>query len=344
LTCCRAQAQVLQLYTGRAVKPLKTGPWTRAVVFAIGPVMTVAAATMALSLALGTYMVLFPTVEARAATDFGYLGPIGLVMYPLLNYPQGVTAITIANVLYALFLYHLLLKPAPLAACIRGLSQGELESWRRNGVSVVAFTYGFLLFAGFALQRLLESLGVGTGSLPPGEPLSQFISIGLAPINEELTFRLLIVGLVAAIVSLGPGAGLRSSLTAVWRPASALGRPASLAIWVAWAVSGLYFGAAHFLYSGGAWGPGKAITAGVQGLAIGLLHIRYGFHAAVMLHWAFNYHGTVSYFLDDIYGSTWSSLLVGLVGSVEIIMVVAGTLLVSHSLVGWMRRQIYPQP
>jgi hypothetical protein len=314
------------------VNPLRTHPWSRAWAFVLGPLAALAAVSMALSLALGTYMMLFPPREARAATDFGYLGPIGLLMYPLPGYPQGAAAFTAANILYALFLHHLLRRPAPIAACIRGFSRGDLEGWMRNGACAVAFTYGFLLFTGFALRHLLDSLGVRTGSLPPQEPLPQFISIALAPINEELTFRLLIIGLAAAIISSGPDAGLRSTLRAIWRPASALGRPAALAIWVAWAIGGIYFGAAHFLYSGGAWGPGKAITASLQGLAIGLLHIYYGFHAAVMLHWAFNYHGTVPYFLEEIYGSGWSKLVGRFLGIVEILVVVAGTLLVSYSL------------
>ena len=53
--------------------------------------------------------------------------------------------------------------------------------------------------------------------------------------------------------------------------------------------SSLVFGLTHFL-SGAGWEIGKISTAMVSGLALGLVYLRYGAYAPILLHWFFNYY------------------------------------------------------
>jgi hypothetical protein len=54
-------------------------------------------------------------------------------------------------------------------------------------------------------------------------------------------------------------------------------------------ISSVAFGAAHYL-AGGGWDIGKISTAALAGFAMGLVYLRYGAYAPILLHWFFDYY------------------------------------------------------
>lgn len=199
-----------------------------------------------------------------------------------------------------------------------------------------------LLGATSFLTQLIDSVqttaGISTGSLTQ-DPFSLFMDFTLAPLLEETTFRVIMIGV--PVLLLGLLAFRRASLLgvarALWRPSSlwdaeedeegetvrtfkdsgaalfpsassgSMARAIRPAVLIFLVLSSLVFGYAHFA-SGSGWGPGKISEAALAGLALGYLYIKYGFATNVLLHWSINYVGSVFAFLaTGLYGIPWNS-------------------------------------
>ena len=81
------------------------------------------------------------------------------------------------------------------------------------------------------------------------------------------------------------------------------------------------FGLAHSL-SGAGWGPGKALTAGLSGLALGVVYLWYGSYANILLHWSFNVY--VFVILGSLAGGLYSDVLASLSFFATIFLSIAG--------------------
>jgi membrane protease YdiL (CAAX protease family) len=200
-----------------------------------------------------------------------------------------------------------------------------------------------LLGATSLVTVLVDSLqadaGVSAGSLT-GDPFSLLVNFTLAPLLEEMTFRLIMIGVPVLILSLimfrefSPLKAAR----ALWRPSSVWdvdedeggvtvrtfeGTSPSMfpdsptdslkvrairpVIYVFLALSSFIFGYAHYA-SGIGWGPGKVSEAAFAGLALGYLYIKYGFQTNVLMHWSINFVGSIfSFFAQAVFGVPWTS-------------------------------------
>ncbi|MCX8191765.1 MAG: CPBP family intramembrane metalloprotease [Nitrososphaerales archaeon] len=158
------------------------------------------------------------------------------------------------------------------------------------------------------LQYLQERSGIPTGTIPERDPIMMFVSISIAPLVEEIGFRLSFIGLIAAYLAFMADGRLRSILYALWHPKGCLDKlivkknktskeVGILNVMVI--LSGIIFGLAHITYGAG-WEVGKLSQATLAGIALGWLYINYGFHAAVLLHWAFNYFTSAYYYLNKV--------------------------------------------
>jgi hypothetical protein len=87
----------------------------------------------------------------------------------------------------------------------------------------------------------------------------------------------------------------------------------------------IVFGLAHYL-SGGGWEIGKATSASVVGLAMGLTYLLYGVQASILLHWFFNYYNYAYYFASELYTSVLMTSV--LIDFITIILGVLGWLAV----------------
>jgi hypothetical protein len=128
---------------------------------------------------------------------------------------------------------------------------------------------------------------------------------------EELGFRVLLIGLVAFILSMGRP--LKVALSTLWRPSKvmeglAVGSGASIIIWAATGFSAVTFGACHVICGGSTWEIGKFPEAAYGGFVLGYLYVRYGFHVAVLAHWGIDFFGSVySFFGQAAFGTPWNS-------------------------------------
>lgn len=207
---------------------------------------------------------------------------------------------------------------------------------RNQAVSiVVAFTSVYLL--SIVIELVQQRYGVGSGSLSETNPLVAFVTVSLAPLTEEIGFRVSTVGFFAfAVVSsrAGPLVGIK----ALWYPQKYLpvtkgGRRNLRTLYLIAVVSGLFFGFAHLLYGGG-WEIGKVSTASLAGITLGVMYIKFGIPAAILLHWSFNYFRSAFFYFGDI-SSGFS--LTDVVDIVILITGVTSVLLLVTNLINYFR-------
>ena len=214
-----------------------------------------------------------------------------------------------------------------------------------NWLVVMPLISSFLLILTLILSISLNTAGVPVGGLPTTTPADLFASITFAPVAEEIGFRITAIGVLVAIRTLLPlhrGRGLANAgvatvtkriliaLISPDRAKEAAGLP-SIGTrgwrgihWIEWTllfVSSAWFGLAHS-FSGSGWGPGKALTAGLTGLALGVVYLWYGAYADILLHWFFNFY-TFTVF-GSLLGGSLSNTLATLSLLAALLLAVAG--------------------
>jgi Type II CAAX prenyl endopeptidase Rce1-like len=242
----------------------------------------------------------------------------------------------------AIYLGFLLLAAKQGAGVLKALRASISDGYGplfTNPLTACMVLLGATSFVTVLIDTLQTDAGVATGSLN-GDPFSLLVNFTFAPLLEESTFRLIMVGvpvLVLALIMFRDLSPLKAA-RALWRPSSIWDvdelddvktvhafnetsasffqedqsdslevraiRPVVYSFLV---LSSLIFGYAHYA-SGAGWGPGKVSEAAFAGLVLGYLYIKYGFATNVLLHWSINYVGSVFSFLaQGLWGVSWTS-------------------------------------
>ena len=210
-----------------------------------------------------------------------------------------------------------------------------------NPLAATLVILGAISFATIVVDTFQTDAGISTGSLS-GDPFLLLVNFTLAPLTEETTFRLIMIGLPVLVLSLVMFRDFSpiKAAKALWRPSSVWdvdeddetqtvtvrsfkdtspsifpeGSSDSLkvraikpVVYAFLFLSSIIFGYAHYA-SGAGWGPGKVSEAALAGVALGYLYIKYGFQTNVLLHWSVNYVGSIfAFFGQAVYGVPWTS-------------------------------------
>jgi len=204
--------------------------------------------------------------------------------------------------LYTMLLWYTATQGVRPLTAVAEFVRGGPSSLFKSGFIVTMTSIGFLAFTASIVDQVVS------GTAPPGDTMLELESLTVAPVVEEFGFRLVLIGLLVVIISLGRP--WNELMRVLWRPsASYEGRPGQGVTKVVVAAligfSALVFGVTH-VASG--WTAGKIFEATYGGLVLGYLYVRYGFHVAVLTHWGVNYFGNVfSFFGQGVAGIPWNS-------------------------------------
>lgn len=263
-----------------------------------------------LSFPAGFYSVYVGPLGNRTASSISrpylWLGPV------LLLFPGTLTVgayFLILSLVYIAFLAYAWTQKEHLLTAISRATREGIESLFSSPLAVVLISIGLLVFGGVVIDSLVSSTGTPIGTIR-GDPLGLLLGLTASPLVEGLGFRVVLIGLIALILSMGRPA--RQALRALWRPSvvyegMAVGGGTAALIWAATGFSAVTFGACHVL-CGTTWNAGKFPEAAFGGLVLGYLYVRYGFHVSVLAHWGVDYLGSVySFFGQAAYGVPWDS-------------------------------------
>jgi hypothetical protein len=178
---------------------------------------------------------------------------------------------------------------------IRSVFARGVSGLFQNSMLATMLVFPVVFFASVVLALIQQAGGIATGSLPPTDPVISLVELSLAPLREEIGFRVIPIGIVIFFI-LVARLRIRDGLLGIWHPSRYLKRndtPEQYKrdlnlVYVLIGISAFLFGVAHYALGAG-WGPGKITEAAVAGLALGGLYYKYGFPATVLLHWLIDY-------------------------------------------------------
>ena len=247
---------------------------------------------MILSFPLGLYIVFVSDLARNAVNTLGE---------QVVNFFRGLFMI-LWLVYLVLFIKAIQGPRLPLNKVPRLVLNHGLRSIFDNTLSTLAVTFSALFSIIFFIMLLQESAGIQTGSLPPLDPILMFVATSIAPIEEEIIFRVAIIGTISVILLFMKRAYL-NPLKVLWHPARYVleqGKKTDIKIIYLFVfISGILFGYAHIAFGAG-WEIGKVTQAFLAGIILGLIYFFYGFPGAVLLHWSFNYFMDSFYYFEDL--------------------------------------------
>ncbi len=280
------------------------------------------AALVILSFPLGVYTVFFTHLSNSTATTAGYpflwVGPVAVVLPIPVTF--GAAFLAVVAVYAGMFVLAAYQGKSLPSAIVSGLKNGY-QDFLSNRALLTLVSIGFLVFTAAVIDEIVTAAGPPIGNpFTGGDDLLTFLQLTLAPLREEFGFRVLIIGVATAVVTLPrPEIAARKTIESVlrtlWRPSVAYESLDSgsntlvlVVIWAAGALSAVTFGACHVACGGGGWQLGKLPEAVYGGVVLAYLYIRYGFHVAVLAHWGIDYLPSVfAFFGQGAYGIPWDS-------------------------------------
>ncbi|MDG6996509.1 MAG: CPBP family intramembrane metalloprotease [Nitrososphaerota archaeon] len=248
---------------------------------------------------------------------------------------------SLGNLFLALWTIYLALFAMALNGPMKSVI-GALKTTAKKGVGALfdnsiygtMLVFPLVLWSSVLLEMLQQAGGVSTGNLPLQDPFLTMVELSIAPLREELGFRVIPIGIAAFVVLLTKGR-VRDGLLSLWHPSKYLKKVDSPVeykrhlnlIYLMIAISSILFGVAHYLLGAG-WGPGKIAEAAVAGVALGGLYYKYGFPSTVLLHWLIDYFLTTYTLTPTLtnYGN-WIvlySVLIAIISTAVLLMMLFG--------------------
>ncbi|MEW6042685.1 MAG: CPBP family intramembrane glutamic endopeptidase [Thermoproteota archaeon] len=192
------------------------------------------------------------------------------------------------------------------------------------------------------LSELIDLMqrSVGITITPPSfeNDLVQFLLVSIAPITEEIGFRVILIG-IPLYLFYSHRASVKLFFKSLWNPSSLPITNSRKAI-ILIVITGALFGVAHVLNE--QWTEGKFAQAAMSGIIIGWVYYRYGFVAAVLIHWAANYvvfsYGYLVSSVNEIrFVDAFSH---SLIQTVEILLIITGILSIVMISLGYKKRKV----
>ena len=207
---------------------------------------------------------------------------------------------------------------------IGNILSNEKTSFSDNYMLNIIKWFSILVLISAVITIIQESFGIITEPPDTANDLILFLQISLAPITEEIGFRLILIGIPLFLIY-SHKSSLKFFIKSLWTPYSSLHVYDSKKAILIIVVVGIFFGVAHVI-SGEPWTTGKILQASVGGIILGWVYFRYGLAAAIILHWATNYFiYSYLFLISEINGiSVQNASAHSMIGTFEIILIISG--------------------
>mgnify|MGYP001281325037 CR=1 FL=1 len=290
---------------------------------------------MIVSFPLGAYAVF----SSNIGNDIDYSFPLqkfdifiaGLNIQLPLEYEIGDIFTIIWSTFIILFVISIMGPKKNFVKSIGNILSNTKNSLEGNNMINIIKWFTVLVLISAVITIVQENFGIITEPPETENDLILFLQISLAPITEELGFRVILIGIpLFLLYSHKPS--IKFFFKSLWSPYYNLHiyeirKAISIIV-----IVGIFFGIAHVI-SGEPWTTGKILQASVGGIIIGWVYFRYGLAAAIILHWATNYFiYSYLFLISEINGiSVQNASSHSMIGTFEIILIVTG--LVSSAMI-----------
>jgi hypothetical protein len=290
--------------------------------------ITIVFGLMITSFPIGAFVVF--NSEIGDNIDFGFpldefnifIAGINLV-FPI-EYQIGDAFVIVWSLFAILFSISIIGPRKNFLSAINGFIVKEKNTIDENYLITIIKWFSVLVVISGIINFIQESFGVMTQPPESTNDLILFLSITIAPITEEIGFRVMLIG-IPLFVIYSYRTSFKSFFKALWHPYQNLdiaNHKKSVLIII---LVGIFFGAAHII-SGEPWSNGKFAQAAVSGIIIGWVYYRYGLITAILIHWATNYFiFSYVFAVSEINGiSIENAISHSMINTLELVLVVTG--------------------
>jgi hypothetical protein len=288
----------------------------------------------ALSFVIGIFLVFFTDLGdevhwySDVPLDFLIFGIFGLNS---IYFNLGITFMLFWTVYLACYVF-CFLKPIPILSLssvkksIQIIGLQAIKIQRNNYLAITISWFSGYFVLSILIDVIQQIFGVTLGNPLTANPLLSFFYLSAAPLNEEIFFRVLLLGLPLFLLFVPFGKGL--FLSTLYHPYKNIsyrkGKYTTIAIAIIIALNSLAFGLSHVILGGG-YEIGKITQAGLGGVILAWLYYRYSLSSAITFHWISNFvffaYSIFGYFL---FQSPWNTesdnIFLAIVSMVFIIM------------------------
>ncbi|MER5174515.1 MAG: CPBP family intramembrane glutamic endopeptidase [Candidatus Nitrosocosmicus sp.] len=148
-------------------------------------------------------------------------------------------------------------------------------------------------FSGYFVLSIIvdlvqQTFGIHIGNPTMNNPLVSFLYLTAAPLNEEILFRVIFLGMPLLIILFRYKNSFISALIHPSKNISVESSRDKNILFLIIFLNSVFFGLAHVIF-GGNYEIGKITQASLGGLFLGWLYYRYGLGTSIIFHWISNY-------------------------------------------------------
>ena len=290
--------------------------------------MSVIFGLMIVSFPLGAYAIF----NSDIGDDIDYTFPLekfdifiaGVNVQVPIEYQIGDLFIIFWSIFVILFVISFLGPKKNFIKVIGNILSNEKTSFSDNYMLNIIKWFSILVLVSAVITIIQESFGIVTEPPDTANDLILFLQISIAPITEEIGFRLVLIGIPLFLIY-SHKSSIKFFIKSLWTPYSTLHIDDTKKAVMIIIIVGIFFGVAHVI-SGEAWTTGKILQASIGGIIIGWVYFRYGLAAAIILHWATNYFiYSYLFLISEINGiSVQNASAHSMIGTFEIILITSG--------------------
>ena len=221
-----------------------------------------------------------------------------------------------------------------LRSIIPIMKEGKREPTSNYLVAVIKW-FCILIVVSSIIIFVQDSFGIKTEAPESSNALIQFFNVTLAPITEEIGFRVLLIG-IPLYAMYTQKSSIRLFFKSLWHPAEFIDEYQLKRVIILIIVIGIFFGAAHII-SGEPWSLGKFAQATASGIIIGWVYFRHGLISAILVHWATNYFiFSYVYLIADINEfSIQNAFSNSLIHTMEILFIITGVIAITMMIINY---------
>ena len=159
--------------------------------------------------------------------------------------------------------------------------------------------FSVLILISATINFVQEGFGITIESPVVENNLIHFFNVSVAPITEEIGFRVLLIG-IPLFAFYSRKQSFRNFLKSLWNPCENLHIEDSRKAIILIVCIAMFFGFSHIMFDE-SWSTGKFTQAIAGGIIIGWVYFKSGLVPAILIHWATNYFiFSYVYFIADI--------------------------------------------
>ncbi len=247
------------------------------------------------SIFIGTYVVFFTNVgkditwHSNAPLNFLLLDVLGLSN---LQFNLGIVFIFFWSI-YILFYLLCIFNPDFLLKnfLYKKLHQNKIKKFDLPSSNYLYITIQW--FSGYfvlsiIIDQVQQSFGVHMGNPLMTNPLLSYFYLTAAPLNEEILFRVIFLGIPLSLILFKYKNSFISALIHPSKNISINSQRDKYILFIIIFLNSVFFGLAHVIF-GGNYEIGKITQASLGGLFLGWLYYRYGLAISIIFHWISNY-------------------------------------------------------